>query len=115
MASFTDSVNNFFDDHGEVLTNFFIWFFLAIAIMHAFSYATTYLITLFNNVIRRGEKSQESWWKTRMVALGFFFFYLIYNLIVYSLLVQIINWKQAFYGRPWARSIYDYPYTDALR
>ena len=114
MASFTESVDNFFADNGEVLTNFVIWFFLAIAIMHAFSYASTYLITLFN-VIRRGEKSQESWWKTRAVALGFFLFYLIYNAIVYSLLMQIINWRQPFYGRPWARSIYDYPYTDALR
>lgn len=104
MATFSEVLSDFFADNGDVLKFFLIWFFLFIALMHAFSYAVTYILTLLN-VVRRGEKSQEHQWKTRAVALGFLTFYLIYNTIVYSLLLQIINWRQPFYGEPWTRSI----------
>lgn len=114
MATFTEVLSDFFHDHGTEMKNAVVWFFLVIALMHAFSYACTYVLTLFN-VVRQGEKSQNSQWKTRSTAGFFLLFYLVYNTIVYALLLSTLNWKKMFYGRPFVKSIYSYSWANVLR
>ncbi|CEP02194.1 chitin synthase [Plasmodiophora brassicae] len=90
-------------------------FFLLIAFFHAFSYFTSYCITLFK-VVRDGEKAGKHPILTRLTAFLFLIAYMGYNGFVYFVLAQTVNWQGLYLlQKPFLGSIFDHEYVQFLQ
>eukprot|EP00474_Spongospora_subterranea_P011358 CRZ11816.1 hypothetical protein [Spongospora subterranea] len=84
--------------------------FLLVACFHSLVYSSVYTLSMIT-VIVQGEKGKVDKASTRIVAFLLCTFYILYNSVVYFVVLSTVDFNKLFVGRIFARSVFDHKWA----
>ena len=107
MADDGSDLSGYLGSNHTLIANVIVAIFLLIAIVHAICYGVVYILTIFNVMLKTRKLSA----KARRTVIIFISIYIVYNGLMYSLVLQSIRWSNLFTEGPWSRSIFRQGWT----